>query len=55
MFSSGIGLLFVIAGILNGLDLMVVKVVLVSSLIILLIHVINTVSKSAEKENHHNT
>lgn len=49
VFSSGIGLLFVIAGIFDVLDLFIVKLILISSLIILFVHVINTLSNNTQK------
>jgi len=55
VFSSAIGLLFVIAGIFDILDLLIVKLILISGLIVLFVHVANTLSSNIQKENHRNT
>jgi hypothetical protein len=55
VFSSGIGLLFVVAGMFDVLDLFIVKLILISSLIVLFVHVINTLINNTQKENHRNT
>jgi hypothetical protein len=55
VFSSGIGLLFVVAGIFDVLDLFIVKLILISSLIVLFVHVVNILGSNAKKENHRNT
>jgi hypothetical protein len=55
VFSSGIGLLFVVAGIFDVLDLFIVKLILISSLIVLFVHVVNILGSNSKKENHRNT
>jgi hypothetical protein len=55
VFSSCIGLLFVVAGIFDALDLFIVKLILISALIVLFVHVLNTLSSNIQKENHRNT